>query len=418
VIPAGTYSHRIFDSIAQVDATAWERVRAACDASIATDPRFLAAVEASMKEGERFWYIVVYDDKGAPAACATVSAMTVDLVGFADPALARIIRLTPLNFSRLRRATLLIGGLPIGTGQHTLALARPAAGAQILPVLDKVICEIAAEIKADAILYKEFAQGDLTWTAPLLELGYLRLPTPPSYSLRPEFDDFAQYCAALRKHYRKQINRSRRKLAEAGLDVVVLSDPEEIRAAYTPEVHALYHQMADRAALKMEVLPLELLPQLALRLDGQIELIAVRKDSRIVAFASCLHAQSAYYTMYGGLDYRLNHEFDLYFNLVYALIEHGLRKRVATIVFGMGSDAVKTRIGCHPEPLYVFVKGCGPLMSFMVRVAGRFLIAPEAATPPFKIFKDESSSEIGDRISEVRDQKVRPPNIRAPASDL
>jgi hypothetical protein len=387
---AGAYSHRIFDSIAQVDATEWECVRSACGASIATDPRFLAAVEASMQAGERFWYIVVYDDKGAPAACATVSAMTVDLLGFADPALARVIRLTPLKFSRLRRAKLLIGGLPIGTGQHTLALARPSAGAQILPVLDQVICKLAREIKADAILYKEFAQGDLPWTAPLLDRGYLRLPTPPSYSLRPEFDDFAQYCAALRKHYRKQINRSRRKLAEAGLDIVMLSDPEEIRKAYTPEVHALYHQMADRAALKMEVLPLELLPQLAKRLDGQIELIAIRKHSRIVAFASCLHAQSAYYTMYGGLDYRLNHEFDLYFNLVYALIEHGLRKRVATIVFGMGSDAVKTRIGCDPEPLYVFVKGCGPLMSFMVRAAGRFLIAPEAATPPFKIFKDEA----------------------------
>ena len=39
---AGAYSHRIFDSIAQVDAAEWQRVRAACDASIATDPRFLA----------------------------------------------------------------------------------------------------------------------------------------------------------------------------------------------------------------------------------------------------------------------------------------------------------------------------------------------------------------------------------------
>jgi predicted N-acyltransferase len=387
------YSYRIFESIAQVDAAAWQRLRSACDASFAMDLRFLAAVEASMKEGERFWYIVVYDDKGAPAACATVSAMTVDLVGFADPALARIVRWTPLNFSRLRRAKLLIGGLPIGTGQHTLALARPAAGAEILPMLDQVICKIAAEIKADAILYKEFAQGDLAWTAPLLDRGYLRLLTPPSYSLRPKFDDFAQYCAALRGHYRGQITRSRSKLTGAGLDILVLSDPQRICEAYTPEVHALYHQMADRAALKMEVLPLELLHQLALRLDGQIELIAIRKDGRIVAFASCLHAQSAYYTMYAGLDYRLNGEFDLYFNLIYALLEQGMRKRVGTIVFGMGSDAVKSRIGCDPEPLYVFVKGCGPLMSFMVRAAGRFLIAPEAATPRHRIFKHKAAGQ-------------------------
>ncbi|MGE5139648.1 MAG: hypothetical protein ACM3JD_09315, partial [Rudaea sp.] len=261
--PAVAYRHRIFDSIAQVDATEWQRVRAACNASIATDPRFLAAVESSTNQGERFWYVVLYDENGAPAACATVSAMTVDLVGFADPALARIIRATPLNFSRLRRAKLVIGGLPIGTGHHTLALAQPAASAQIVPALDKVICRLAAEVRADAILYKEFAQGDLAWTAPLLDLGYLRLPTPPSYSLRPAFDDFAQYCAALRGHYRGQITRARSKLTQAGLDIVVLTDPTEIREAYTAEVHALYHQMADRAALKMEVLPRELPHQLA-----------------------------------------------------------------------------------------------------------------------------------------------------------
>jgi hypothetical protein len=156
--------------------------------------------------------------------------------------------------------------------------------------------------------------------------------------------------------------------------------------------------MADRAAVKMEVLPIELLHQLALRLKGQIELLAIRKDGRIVAFSSCLLAQSSYYTMFGGLDYRLNREFDLYFNLVYALLERGLQKRASTIVFGMGSDAVKTRIGCHAEPLYVYVKGRGPLMSFIVGAAGRLLIAPRAAAPTLRIFKKkagEHSSESG-----------------------
>src|SRR5262245_18969672 len=351
-----------------------------------------------MKQVEKFWYVVLYGENGAPVACTSVSAMTVDLGDFADPALARIIRLTPLKFSRLRHSKLHIGGLPIGTGNHTLALAQRSASAQILPLLDRVVCDLADEVRADAIVYKEFAKGDLTWTGPLLGLGYHKLPMPPSYSLRPEYDDFAQYCAALRKHYRSHINRSRRKLRDAGLDIVVLSDPKEILEAYTPEMHALYHQMADRAALKMEVLPIELLHQLALRLNGQIELLAIRKGGRIVAFASCLHAQSSYYTMYGGLDYRLNHEFDLYFNLLYALLEHGLTKRVSTIVFGMGADAVKTRIGCYAEPLYVFVKGRGPLMSLVVRAAGRLLIGPKATAPSFNIFKNkavEHSSETG-----------------------
>jgi predicted N-acyltransferase len=386
------YSYRIFNSIEHVDATEWQRVRSACDGSIVMDPRFIAAVEASMKQVCKFWYIVIYDEDGAPVACTSASAITADLVDVADPGLAQIIRHVPLLFSWLRHLKIIICGLPIG-GHHTLGVAKRAASPQILPVLDTVLCDLATEANADAIVYKEFEKGDLEWTAPLLALGYRRIPTPPTHYFRPLFDDFAQYCAALKKHYRKQINRSRRKLNHPGLDLIVVTDPKEIVRAYTSEVHSLYHQMADRAAIRLEVLPIEFLHQAALRLDGQIELIVIRKDARIVAFACCLHAQSTYYTMYGGLDYRLNDEFDLYFNLVYALLDRGLQKRVSIIVFGIGADAVKSRIGCYSERLYVFAKGRGPLMSLIIRAAGNFLIAQKPATTRFNIFKNKSPQD-------------------------
>jgi len=381
------YSYRIFNSIEQVDVTEWQRVRSACDGSIVMDPRFIAAVEISMKQVHKFWYIVIYDEGGAPVACTSVSAITADLVDFADPGLTRIIRHIPLLFSRLRHLKILICGLPVGTGHHTLALAQRSASPQILPVLDTVICDLATEANADAIIYKEFGTGDLEWIEPLLPLGYRRISTPPMHFFKPLFDDLAQYCAALRGHYRKQIDRSRRKLRRPGLELTVLSDPEDILRAYTDEVHALYRQMADRATFKTELLPIEFLHQMTLRLNGHVELIAIRKDARMVAFGWCLHARS-YHMLYAGLDYQLNHEFDLYFNLVYTSLDRALRKRVSKIELGLGADAFKARLGCYSEPLYVFAKGHRPLMSFIVRAAGNFLIAQKPVTTPFNVFKN------------------------------
>ena len=383
------YSYRIFDSIEHVDLTEWQQVRSACNGSIFMDPHFIAAVEVGMKQVDRSWYVVVYDENGAPAACTSASAMVMDLADFSDPGLARLIRFTPLRFSRLRRLKLLIGGLPVGTGHHILALAQRSASARILPVLDKVICQLADEVRADAIVYKEFGEGDLTWTEPLLKLGYHRIPTPPMHFFKPAFKNFSQYCAALRAHYRKQINHSRRKLSDAGLEIIVLSDPEEIVRAYTSEVHALYHQMADRATMKVDVLPIEFLHQLASRLKGQVELLAIRKDTRIVAFGWTLHTQSSYHAMYAGLDYRLNHEFDLYFNLIYAMLDCALAKRVSTIEVGLGADAFKARIGCYSEPLYIFAKGRGPLMSLVMHLAGNLLIARKPVPAPFNVFRNQ-----------------------------
>jgi predicted N-acyltransferase len=170
-----------------------------------------------------------------------------------------------------------------------------------------VICKLAAQTNADAIVYKEFGQGDLEWMQPLLALGYRRIPTPPMHVFPPSFSDFAQYCAALKTRYRKHINRSTRKLQDTGIALSVLTDPNDIVRVYTPEVHALHHQMVAKAEVKLEVLPIEFFHELALRLNGQVE---------IIAFGWCQHDASTYHMLYAGLDYRLNGELDLYFNLI------------------------------------------------------------------------------------------------------
>jgi hypothetical protein len=380
------YSYRIFNSIEHVDLTEWQELRSACEGSIVMDPRFIAAAEVGMKQVHKFWYIVVYNEAGAPVACTSVSTITVDLVDFADPNLTRIVRYIPWLFSWLRHLTILVCGLPVSTGHHTLALAQRSEGPQILAMLDAVICNLARAAKANAIVYKEFGTGDLEWTGPLLSLGYRRIPTPPMYFFEPVFEDLAQYCRALRGHYRRQINRSRRKLKHPGVELTVLTDPEQIVRAYTCEVHALYRQMVDKAAVKPEVLPIEFLHQIAIRLSGQVELIAIRKDGRIVAFGWCLHARS-YHMLYAGLDYQLNHELDLYFNLVYASLDRALRKHVSRIELGLGADAFKARLGCYSEPLYVFAKGRRLLMSFLVRAAGDLVIARRPVTSQFNVFK-------------------------------
>ena len=84
---------------------------------------------------------------------------------------------------------------------------------------------------------------------------------------RHPFTDFAQYCAALKTRYRQQINRSVRKLKNAGIEQLVLTDAKKILELYTPEVHALYHQMVTKSDVKLEVLPIEYFRQIALQLS-------------------------------------------------------------------------------------------------------------------------------------------------------
>ena len=174
----------------------------------------------------------------------------------------------------------------------------------------------------------------------------------------------------------------------------MLTDPKEILRVYTPEVHALYHQMVAKAELNLEVLPIEFFRQLTSRLNGAVELIALSKGSTILAFGWCLHASSTYSMLYAGLDYRLNDQFDLYFNLMYAGLDRALRQGVSKIQIGQSASTFKSRLGCYSEPLYVFAKGRGPLMSPLIRYGARLLIAEKPAHPALDIFKSGIAGRV------------------------
>src|SRR4029077_14129981 len=124
----------------------------------------------SMKQSCRFWHVIIYDDDDRPVACASLTAMTVDLADFADPRLASLIRRLPGVLSRFRNLKVFFCGLPGSPAEKALAVALPHASRQILSVLDRAICDLAAHIQTDGIFYREFGQDDLEWTNALLDL--------------------------------------------------------------------------------------------------------------------------------------------------------------------------------------------------------------------------------------------------------
>jgi predicted N-acyltransferase len=385
--PARSYTCRVFNSIDEVTLDDWRRVCAEAKASVFLDPRFIAGVETSMKQQCRFWYVIVDGDDGRPAACACLSATTIDLLDFTDPRVAWVIRHCPKLLSRLRHLKMLFCSLPGSPGEKSLAIAPSAASEGVLSALDALMDKLAARNGMDAIIYKEFAPDDLETMKPLLAHGYRCIDIPPMHWLKPSFADLAQYCDALRSRYRNQIKRSAGKLKRSGIDPLVLTDPNEILKVYTPDVHAMYCKMVAKSDLKIEVLPIEYFRQITSRLAGQIELIALARDSRILGFGWCLRDDSTYHMMYAGIDHALNDEFDIYFNLAFASLDRALRARVARINVGQTATVFKSRMGCHSEPRHVFTKGVGPVMSRLFYYGANFLVIKKPSKPPANIFK-------------------------------
>jgi len=218
--------------------------------------------------------------------------------------------------------------------------------------------------------------------------------------LDPAFSSFSEYCESLRARYRQQVTKSTRKLLGTEVLSTVLTDPDEILRKYTPQTHDMYREMTQKSDLRIEILPIEYYQELVRRMGDQVELISLIKDDRIIAFGWCLYDSTTYHMMYAGLDYRLNNELDLYFNLMYAGFDRALRKGVKRIHVGQTATVFKARMGCFSEPRYIYTKGVGFFMSRLFRYGSSLLVIKKPSNPPANIFK--------------RPQKNGPPRVGGP----
>jgi predicted N-acyltransferase len=384
---AGSYSVRVFDSVAELERSAWNELCASSDAPVFMDLRFAAAVEAALKPTCRFWFVIVYDELLRPAACAGLTAMTVDFTDFGDRRVTWIVKYAPF-LRRFRNMRMLFCSLPGSPGDRSLVIAPTADSHKVLALLDREMLRLAAETRADAVIFKELAPTDLDATKPLLELGYQRVEIPPMHLLDPAFGKtFAEYCAALRTRYRQQVNKSVRKLKGSDIVSKILTDPQDILRHYTRETHAMYEEMTRKSDLRIEVLPYEYFCELVRRMDGRMELISFIQDERMVAFGWCCYDKMTYHMMYAGVDYRLNKDFDLYFNLMYAGFDRALRMGVSRIHVGQTATVFKARMGCSHEQRFVYTKGVGIFMSRLFRFGSSLLVIKKPSNPPADIFK-------------------------------
>jgi predicted N-acyltransferase len=383
------YTHRIFDSIEQVPHDDWRRICGRSARHFFLQPEFIGVVEASMKATTRFWHVMLYDADREPVAYATLSLLTIDLAELTARQASTLIRALPQSVSRFRWFKMLLCGVPVSLGQKSLAYTAECNSRGVLQAIDTVVVQISREASADVIVYKEFDQQELEPTDVLVSRGYRRFDTPPMNYFECTFGSFEAYCAALKSHYRKKIKLSMRKLERAGGRIRILTEPLEILATYSSDVHRLYLAVVHKASLKLEILPLEFFQELVKRFPDRVELALVERDSNILAFGWTLRTECSYHPLFLGIDYRLNRELDLYFNLMYAVLDAGMRTGLPHIHVGQTADAFKAKLGCRTQPRYVFARGVGWFMGGLFRYGGRLFARIDPA-PIFDIFRAPS----------------------------
>lgn len=317
----------------------------------------------------RCWGLMVKNQQQRVVGCAALCVFPVEFIETNAPFVIRLRNVVRRIWPNFLRMNVVFCGLPVPAGSTHLVVNDGADVIAIMEAVEQNMRLLARKHRGKLLIFKELNSQTDPISTTLSTQGYVSGGIPPMHLFERTFADFPDYLKALKSRYRTQIVRSQKKLEEAGFEVLQGRGNVFFSEQFTEQVYSLYVEVQQRAAQKLELMTAAFFREMAARLNDQVLLTVIRRKGRVCAFTFSITRGGTHYNMYSGLDYAMNNEGDLYFNLFYHDMDRAFRDGATSMHLGQTSDDFKSRLGTRAEPLWFFAKSPS---EFMNRIFQRF----------------------------------------------
>jgi hypothetical protein len=361
------------DSIHEIPESVWDGLLD--DDHSYNTHRLIRAVEDARVEDSRFWALMIHDGE-RPVGSAMLSAFTVSLDLFLGRGVQRFAAFVRRWLPRFLRVDVLVCGLPASFGQKNLVVSDD----EQLEMLVREMEDVARAAGLRFLCFKEFKTHELPRVERLERLGFFRGCSIPYMSMEIRWRSFDEYLASLRHSYRRHILRSLAKKPR-----LVHGGPEVVSAA---RFHQLYRNVMERAETRLETLNEAFFERLWAELDLQIVAAIVDGEDgdEILGAALLVKSGTTMNFVLVGLPPAVRTPHDVYFNLLYAIVDQAIRQGCRHLNLGQTATWGKQQIGGQPEDEFLFFKAANPLMHAVLR-SMRGILFPRLRLPSPRVFK-------------------------------
>ncbi len=377
------YSTRVLRSIHDIDPERWDAL-AGVDA-LARNHAYLAAIEASSINDCTFFYPLVYghDELLAHACVCTITTDFAQLLpGPLYGLAARLRRFWP-GFLKVKITEC---ALPLVAG-HSISLHDGADHERLIIALESAISDIARAERSSLIVIRDFLTDERARFDVLLTRGYNLAYNMPLARIRVRWKSHAEYLAAMRSRYRKDVTRRLKRASERGGTVETLPSFAEYAGTLTEQSRVVQE---NSGGFKREVLAPAYYENMDRLLGERSRLLAIRRDGRLVAHGMVLADRANLIATYFGREAGPpRHE---WFRLINEVIHLGIESQCSYINLGRGSYDAKALIGADIEPLHVYARSCFAVVNWLMRRIPN--IMQRSLKEPKRIFREDSKSGL------------------------
>ncbi|MBK6997546.1 MAG: GNAT family N-acetyltransferase [Lewinellaceae bacterium] len=357
---------------------------------------YLSVLEANPPVGMRFGYLVFYKNESpiGVALCQIKYFKGDDNIADLD-----VPRKDPCFFGGLAQwfkrwvagkaaADILICGNMLLTGEHGYyfdyqSISHTQAMELLEKALDNVIEQMGREgIKMPVILVKDIAPENQIQGKFLVGKGFTEFDIQPNMVLNLPFRDMEEYLATMSTKYRTRAKRAFKKLD--GIERRELTHAEIQQEL--PTIYHLYREIANNAGFNMVDLNEQYLAALERDLGEYFRMFAYYLDGKLIAFYTTIRNHDELEAHFLGYEKALNHDYQLYLNILYDIIKIGLDTGCKSIVFARTALEIKSSVGAVAQELSCYLRHQHPVVNKFAPTILDYLKPVEQWQPrhPFK----------------------------------
>jgi predicted N-acyltransferase len=372
------------DRIGQLDPASWDAVSAG--QSFFFSRRYLEMMQAVAPANiEPRYALICNGDEPLAGLCAQV--IQVNLTQVASPRAKSV--LSKLEERVTQRV--LVCGNALTFGMHAVCFAPGADRARAWPGVAEALYRMRRAEKLagnmDLVIIKDLPDSLHQESDVLGKLSYGRVDTEPNMvlTLDPAWRTYADYLGGLVSKYRSDVkSRVIKRFDDAGCIIETLDAKQA--ATESDALHELYLQVHGGAALRPFTLRPSYWSELMRAAGEDGSLLVARREGKPLAFIVTVRDGDTAIAYHIGFDREVaGAGVPLYLRMLHASVEQSIRFGCRRVSFGRTALEPKARLGCKPEPMFVWARHRHPLLNRMLKPLLRFIQHDEApGVDPFK----------------------------------
>lgn len=260
----------------------------------------------------------------------------------------------------------LIAGNNTITGQNAYIFTDKITEVEGLQLLQQALIALKGRYdkkgeKINLLSVKDFTAPELPDFKTVGYKNYYQFCTQPNmiFYVRDNWQCIENYVSDLNPKYRKQYNRARKKgseLIKTELDATAIKVHEK-------EIHTLYMTVANKASFNTFYLPENHFEVLKNELKDKFHFYGYYLDGKMVGFSTLIRNGNEIASYFLGYDDAIQKDKMLYLNMLYDMVDYGIKYSFKQVVFARSAMEIKSSVGAEAIDTYGIIKHTNPLIN-------------------------------------------------------